>query len=100
MSSASSSVNQPSSIACFLNSSVAFLSALRSSGDLTFVRHLQSDHISDKYHIQLGSVLHLLARATASSVASKTAMTSIPSTRTPGMLYAEARSAIVSDALA
>ena len=42
----------------FLNSTVAFLSALRSSGDFTFAHHLQNVHIYDTYHIQLTLVLH------------------------------------------
>ena len=45
----------------FLNSTVAFLSALRSSGDFTFAHHLQNVHIYDTYHIQLTLVLHLFS---------------------------------------
>ena len=55
------SVSQFSSIALFLNSTVAFLSALRSSGDFTFAHHLQNVHIYDTYHIQLTLVLHLFS---------------------------------------
>ena len=55
------SVSQFSSIALFLNSTVAFLSALRSSGDFTFAHHLQNVHIYDTYHIQLTLVLRLFS---------------------------------------
>lgn len=53
--------------------------------------------------LNFASILDLpviFARSTASLAAFLTSSTSIPSTLTPGMLYAFARSAIVSDALA